>query len=93
MRHLLYVLLMHMTVCAVAQKKPFDIIATTGSFRASVVKIDVTPDSPEMLPGYTARQSAGVHDPICHRIIAMDAGVNQFFIVSSHFCVMKKIRR
>ncbi len=60
----------------------------TGNFRASVVKVDITPDSPKMLLGYGARQSTGIRDHIYHRIIAMDDGVTQFFIVSSDFCVI-----
>ncbi len=33
-------------------------------FRAAVVKVDITPDNPQMLLGYQARQSTGVHDKI-----------------------------
>ncbi|MET7000966.1 neutral/alkaline non-lysosomal ceramidase N-terminal domain-containing protein [Chitinophaga defluvii] len=61
---------------------------TPGVFRAAVVKIDITPNSPKMLLGYQARQSTGVHDRIYHRIIALDDGVNQFFLVSSDICVI-----
>ena len=34
----------------------------TGNFRASVVKVDITPDSPKWLLGYGARQSTGIRD-------------------------------
>ena len=57
-------------------------------FRASVVKIDITPDVTKMLLGYHARKSTGVHDRIYHRIIALDDGVKQFFLVSSDICVI-----
>ena len=57
-------------------------------FRASVVKIDITPDKPKMLLGYSARQSTGINDRIYHRIVAMDDGVKQFFLVSTDICVM-----
>lgn len=57
-------------------------------FRASVVKMDITPDEPKMLLGYAARKSTGIHDRIYHRIIAMDDGVKQFFLVSTDICVM-----
>lgn len=57
-------------------------------FRASVVKIDITPNEPKMLLGYAARKSTGVHDRIYHRIVAMDDGVKQFFLVSTDICVM-----
>jgi hypothetical protein len=43
-------------------------------FRASVVKV--------------ARQSTGINDRIYHRIVAMDDGVKQFFLVSTDICVM-----
>jgi hypothetical protein len=52
-------------------------------FRAAVVKVDITPDTPQMLLGYQARQSTGVHDKIYHRIIALDDGETQFFIIST----------
>jgi hypothetical protein len=57
-------------------------------FRASVVKMDITPDKPKMLLGYSARQSTGINDRIYHRIVAMDDGVKQFFLVSTDICVM-----
>jgi len=46
-------------------------------FRASVVKIDITPETLKMLLGYQERKSTGVHDRIYHRIIALDDGVTQ----------------
>src|SRR3989339_1467133 len=57
-------------------------------FKASVVKVDITPDEPKMLLGYAARKSTGVNDRIYHRIVAMDDGVMQFFLVSTDICVM-----
>ena len=60
----------------------------TGEFKASVVKIDITPNEPKMLLGYAARKSTGIHDRIYHRIVAMDDGVKQFFLVSTDICVM-----
>ena len=38
-------------------------------FRASVVKVNITPDAPKMLLGYGARKSTGVNDHIFHKII------------------------
>jgi neutral ceramidase len=58
-----------------------------AEFRASVVKIDITPDQAEWLMGYDARQSTGVHDRIYHRIVAMDDGATQFYIISSDLCL------
>ena len=60
----------------------------SGEFRASVVKVNITPDAPKMLLGYGARKSTGVNDHIFHKIIAMDDGVKQFFLVSSDICVI-----
>lgn len=52
-------------------------------FRASVVKIDITPEDSQMLAGYAARKSTGVNDRIFHRIVALDDGKAQFFLVST----------
>jgi neutral ceramidase len=61
--------------------------ADEAGFRASVVKIDITPDTPQWLLGYNPRKSTGVHDRLYHRIIAMDDGATQFFLVSSDLCL------
>jgi hypothetical protein len=58
-----------------------------AQFRASVVKIDITPDKPQWLLGYNPRQSTGVHDHLYHRIVAMDDGKTQFFLISSDICL------
>jgi len=60
----------------------------TNGFRASVVKVDISPNTPKQLLGYGARLSTGIHDRIHHRIIALDDGVTQFFLVSSEICLM-----
>jgi Neutral/alkaline non-lysosomal ceramidase, N-terminal len=60
----------------------------TNIFRAAVVKVDITPNTPKQLLGYGARLSTGIHDRIHHRIIALDDGVTQFFLVSSEICLM-----
>ena len=58
-----------------------------AQFRASVVKVDITPDKPQWLLGYAPRQSTGVHDRLYHRIVAMDDGNTQFFLISSDLCL------
>ena len=68
------------------------LLTLTGSgawaaFRASAVEVDITPDSPQWLMGYAARQSTGVHDKIFHRIVAFDDGRTRFYIVSSDLCL------
>ena len=60
---------------------------SAAGFRASVVKIDITPSTPKWLLGYGARQSTGVHDPIFHRIVAMDDGDAKFLLVSTDLCL------
>ena len=71
------------------------LLATVGTsfnsraaqFRASVVKIDITPDQPQWLLGYGPRQSTGAHDHLYHRIVAMDDGKTQFFLISTDICL------
>jgi hypothetical protein len=58
-----------------------------AQFRASVAKVDITPDQPQWLLGYGARQSTGVHDRLYHRIVAMDDGKTQFFLISTDICL------
>ena len=66
----------------------FCVPVSRAQFRAAVVKIDITPDSPKWLLGYGPRQSTGIHDRIYHRIIVMDDGITQFYLVSSDICVI-----
>jgi len=61
---------------------------TAASFRASSVKVDITPDKPQWLHGYAPRKSEGVHDRIYHRIVAMDDGRTTFFLVSTDVCTI-----
>jgi hypothetical protein len=58
-----------------------------AGFSASAVKVDITPSGSKWLAGYPARQSNGVHDRIFHRIVAIDDGHTQFFLVSSDLCL------
>lgn len=54
-----------------------------ANFRASVIKIDITPGTSKTLSGFAPRQSEGVHIPIYHRILVMDDGVMKFVLASS----------
>lgn len=81
---LLFFLLISATNLVNAQQSS----GSENSFRASVVKIDITPDESKNLVGYAARKSTGIHDRIYHRIIAMDDGIKQFFLVSSDIGVL-----
>ncbi|MCE5310788.1 MAG: neutral/alkaline non-lysosomal ceramidase N-terminal domain-containing protein [Acidobacteriales bacterium] len=62
-------------------------LAASPGFRAAAAKVDITPDSPQWLLGYQARQSLGVHDHIHHRVVALDDGNTQVYLVSSEFAV------
>jgi neutral ceramidase len=55
--------------------------------RAAAVKVDITPETPQWLLGYQARQSTGVHDRIYHRVVALDAGGTQWYLISSDLCL------
>lgn len=57
-------------------------------FRASVVKIDITPANSQNLLGYGPRKSTGILDHIFHRIVALDDGTTQFFLVSTDICLV-----
>lgn len=58
------------------------------TFRASVVKVDITPDDSQNLLGYGTRKSIGTHDRIFHKILALDDGTTQFFLVSTDICLI-----
>ncbi len=62
--------------------------ATAAGFRASAVKVDITPGDSQPLLGYAARNSTGVHDRLYHRIAAMDDGTLQFFLVSTDIALI-----
>ncbi|MEZ5404397.1 MAG: neutral/alkaline non-lysosomal ceramidase N-terminal domain-containing protein [Bryobacteraceae bacterium] len=59
-----------------------------AEFRASAVKVDITPDTSQPLLGYAARNSTGVHDPLYHRIAAFDDGTLQFFLAATDICLI-----
>src|SRR5688500_10523962 len=60
--------------------------AQPRKLRAAAVKVDITPHSPQWLMGYQARQSDGVLDNIYHRVVALDSGEAQFYLISSDLC-------
>ena len=59
-----------------------------ADLRASAAKVDITPSAPQWLLGYGPRKSTGVHDRIYHRVMALDDGRAQFFLVSSDLCLL-----
>lgn len=62
-------------------------LSANAEFRASAVKVDITPKSAQWLMGYGARQSTGVHQPIFHRIAALDDGSTHVFLIASDLCL------
>jgi len=62
-------------------------VAASPGLRAAAAEVDITPDGPQWLLGYQARQSAGVHDRLHHRVVALDDGKTQVYLVSSEFAV------
>jgi hypothetical protein len=62
--------------------------AYAGTFRASAVKVDITPSSPQWLEGYKARKNDGVRDHIYHRIAAIDDGKTAIYFISTETCLM-----
>src|ERR1700712_3401355 len=76
-----YSLLFFITICFA------DIQVAHAQLRAAVVKKDITPSDSQYLLGYNERKSTGVMDKIYHRIVAIDDGATQFFIVSTDICL------
>jgi len=58
-----------------------------AGLRAAAVKVDITPQTSQWLMGYQARRSTGVHDRIYHRVVALDTGDAQFYLISSDLCL------
>ncbi len=61
--------------------------AASSAFRAAAAKVDITPQNSQWLLGYQARQSNGIHDRIYHRVLALEAGQTQFYLISSDLCL------
>jgi neutral ceramidase len=60
--------------------------AWCASFRAAAVKVDITPEKPQMLRGYSPRMSTKVLDPLFHRILVLDDGTSRFVLIASDLC-------
>ena len=54
-----------------------------SGFRAAAAKVDITPETSQWLSGYQPRRSEGIHDRIYHRVVALESGDTQFFLISS----------
>src|SRR6476659_1240422 len=58
-----------------------------SGFRAAAAKVDITPETSQWLSGYQPRRSEGIHDRIYHRVVALESGDTQFFLISSDLCL------
>ena len=72
---------------AAPQAAPGAQASAAAGFRAAAVKVDITPQTSQWLMGYQARRSDGVLDNIFHRVVALEAGDTQFYIISSDLCL------
>ena len=61
-----------------------------GKLRASCVKVDITPEKPVLLQAYPRPgPSEGVLDRIYHRVVALDDGETQVFLISSDLALVR----
>jgi hypothetical protein len=58
----------------------------SNTFKAAVVKINITPTTPKYLLGYDSRLSTGIHDSLYNRVILLDDGITQFVLASTEVC-------
>ena len=77
----LFILLLIICICDISfsQDKSND----AAGFRAAVVKVNITPRTPQWLRGYNPRLSTGILDSLYHRIVLLDDGKTQFYLISS----------
>jgi neutral ceramidase len=54
-----------------------------NNFRAAFARTNITPDTPQNLLGYDPRQSEGVRDSLYHKVIILDDGSKQFYLVAT----------
>ena len=85
---ILFMLFGHMSFSQTTEQSDKNL---TENFRVSIVKIDITPDSSQYLHGYGTRKSVGVNDHIYHRILALDDGTTQFYLLSTEICVFSPV--
>jgi neutral ceramidase len=85
----LQLIFIFMLISNIISSQHADIKTANGvkEFRASVIKINITPTNSQNLLGYGARKSTGIRDSIYHRIVALDDGTTQFFLVSTEICI------
>jgi len=62
--------------------------AFAGNLKAAAAEVDITPDTPQWLSGYGARQSDGVRDHLYHKIAVIDDGKTTVYFISTDTCMM-----
>ena len=65
----------------------FSASTSKAQLRAAIIKVDISPSDSQYLVGYGERKSTGIHDRIYHRIVALDDGKTQFFLISTDICL------
>lgn len=53
------------------------------AFKAAFSRTNITPDTPQNLLGYGPRMSEGVRDSIYHKVVILDDGTKQFYLVAT----------
>lgn len=54
-----------------------------GNFKAGFGRSNITPLTPQNLLGYAPRQSNGVRDSLYHKVVVLDDGRKQFYLVAT----------
>lgn len=62
------------------------VVCARAEFRAAVVKVEITPETPQMLRGYNPRMSTQVRDALYHRIVALAKDDTKFVLIASDLC-------
>lgn len=62
------------------------VVCARAEFRAAVVKVEITPETPQMLRGYGPRMSTQVRDALYHRIVALAKDDTKFVLIASDLC-------
>ncbi len=53
------------------------------TFKAAFARTNITPHTPQNLLGYSPRTSEGVRDSIYHKVVILDDGTKQFYLVAT----------
>ncbi len=61
------------------------------NFKAAFARTNITPDTPKNLLGYSPRMSEGVRDSIYHKVVILDDGYKQFYLVATDLGVIAPV--